>query len=231
MSRDHETDQQAGQTDAAAPAGQTADPTFGLRPDLYAQILQMSPADANALAEMIDLYPSFLGKILMVAAPHMGNAAVQRAIAIVKQMKSVTGAGGTMTPDEVRAQTAEPADARPVKSHEMTSFLHDESDGPLTTSPAATPAPAAAEPAWVVGARAYNTAHPDLVDEFDDLTHHAVLLDGETDPRAVARWQKANGLPADGKIGPHTVARAREVKARASEVAAAAPQGDARPRV
>jgi hypothetical protein len=224
--------EQAGQQDVAAPTTQTEDPTFGLRADLYAQIMQLSPADSTALAEMMENYPSFMGKILMVAAPRVGNAAVQRAIATVKQMRSVSGASGTLGKEETRESLHEPADSLPVKSNEMVATLHDASDGPLATEPAAAPKPVAAEPPWVVSARAYNTAHPDLVDEFDELTHNAVLLDGDTDPRAVVHWQKANGLDADGKIGPRTIAKAREVKAKSPERAAApAPAVDARPPV
>ena len=59
------------------------------------------------------------------------------------------------------------------------------------------------------GRRAYNAAHGDLVGEFDVLTNFSCLSDGVTDPIKVAQWQKANGLEADGKIGPHTVAAAR----------------------
>lgn len=223
--------EQAGPQGAAAATTQTEDPTFGLRPDLYGQIMQMSPADSGVLAEMMENYPSFMGKILMVASPHLGNAAVQRAIATVKRMRSVSGASGTLNPDETHESMREVSDSLPTKSNEMVATLHDASDGPLDTEPAAAPKAAAAEPAWVASARAYNTAHAHLVDEFDEATHNAVLLDGETDPRAIARWQKANGLDADGKIGPRTVARARELNARSTTVASAPAPADARPPV
>lgn len=229
MSKEQQLEQQPAQQDAAAPAV-TEDPTHGLRPDLYAAIQRMSPADWGQLADMMDLYPSFLGAILAVASPHLGNAAVQRAIALVKQKQATQGRSGSLSQDELRESVGEPADSRPVKSGEMTSFLHDASDGPLQTGPDAAPRPAAAEPAWVASARAYNAAHSDLVDEFDDLTHHAVLLDGDVHPRSVARWQADHGLAPDGKIGPHTVQKAREVNAKAAQVAAA-PQADARPPV
>jgi peptidoglycan hydrolase-like protein with peptidoglycan-binding domain len=58
-------------------------------------------------------------------------------------------------------------------------------------------------------------------------------LDGaaRVDVQAVAHWQTNHALPGDGKIGPHTVQKAREVKASKRAEVAAAPQADARPPV
>jgi hypothetical protein len=225
---EHQAGQQAGQQDAAAQATESADATYGLRADLHAQILHMTPADAGALAEMLQNYPSLMGAILAVAASHMGNAAVQRAIELVKTWKA-QGRSGALSHDEVHQATG---DSRPLSGSEMIAALHDESDGPQKAAPPAAPkvAPAAAEPAWLAGARSYNDAHPELVDEFNELTGDVCRLDGagKVDLQAVARWQTHHGLAADGKIGHHTVAKARALKAKAPEVAAA-PQADARP--
>jgi hypothetical protein len=229
MSKEPQIEHQPGQQDAAAKTTETADPSYGLRADLHAQILQMSPADAGALAEMIQNYPSLMGAILAVAASHMGNAAVQRAIQLAKTWKA-KGRSGALSHDDVHQATG---DSQPLSGGEMIAALHDESDGPQhTASPAAPKAAPAAEPAWAAGARAYNAAHPELVDEFNELTSDVCRLDGEgkVDPQAVARWQSNHGLAPDGKIGPHTVAAARKLKARAPEVAAA-PQAGARPPV
>ncbi|HEX8110267.1 MAG TPA: hypothetical protein VF516_21195, partial [Kofleriaceae bacterium] len=222
MSNAQQIEHQPGQQqDAAAPATETADSRDGLRADLHAQILRMTPADAGALAEMIQNYPSFLGAILAVAASHMGNAAVQRAIQLAKSWKA-QGRSGALSQGEVHQATG---DSHPLSGSEMIAALHDESDGPQKTGPAAAPraAQAAAEPAWVAGARAYNAAHAELVDEFNELTSDVCRLDGagKVDPQAVARWQSNHGLAADGKIGPHTVAAARKLKAKPPEVAAA----------
>jgi hypothetical protein len=232
MSKEPQTEQQPGrQQEAAAPATEAADPSLELRPDLKAQIIGMSPADARPLAEMLKLYPSLSGGILLFAASHLGNAFVQRAIAIAKGSKT-QGRPAAMSHDEVRESIEEPA--APLSAAEMRGFLHDESDGPQKAEPAAAPKPtqAAAEPAWVAGARTYNAAHAALVDEFNELTSDVCRLDGEgkVDPQAVARWQSNHGLVSDGKIGPHTVAAARKLKTRPPEVAAA-PQVDARPPV
>lgn len=231
MSKEPQSEQQPGRQDAAAPATETADPSLDLRPELKAQILQMSPADAEKLAEMLQLYPSLTGRILFFAASHMGNAAVQRAIALAKSWNT-QGRSGSMSRDEVREAMDGPAAT--LSDAEMREALHDRSEEPRKGDETAAPKPAhaAAEPAWVAGARAYNAAHPELVDEFNELTSDVCRLDGEgkVDPQAVARWQSNHGLVPDGKIGPHTVAKARTLQAKAPEVAAA-PQADARPPV
>jgi hypothetical protein len=232
MSNAQQIEHQPGQQqDAAAQATQTSEPSFELRPDLKAAVLRMDPADPGPLAEMLKLYPSLSGGILMFAASHLGNAFVQRAIAIAKGSKA-QGRSGALSQDEVRESIEGPA--APLSGGEVRNFLHDASDGPASkAAPAAAPTAApAAEPAWVAGARTYNAAHSDLVDEFNELTDNVARLDGEgkVDPQAVARWQGHHGLAPDGKIGPHTVARARSLKAKAPQVAAG-PQADARPPV
>jgi hypothetical protein len=222
--------QQVQQQDAAAQSSQTPEPAFELRPDLKAQILGMSPGDAGPLAEMLKLYPNLSGRILLFAASHLGNAFVQRAIAVAKSSQTRGGAA-PLRRGVVRDAIDGPG--APLSGSEMIAALHDESDGPAKTAPAAAPraAPVAA-PAWVAGARAYNAAHSERVDEFNELTSDVCRLDGEgkVDPQAVARWQSNHGLAADGKIGPHTVAAARKLKAKPPEVAAA-PQADVRPPV
>ncbi|HMG22191.1 MAG TPA: hypothetical protein VK607_12760 [Kofleriaceae bacterium] len=87
--------------------------------------------------------------------------------------------------------------------------------------------------AWTAAAEAYNNAHSDLVDEFNDLTNDSCRLDASVklDVVAVSHWQRNHGLAADGKVGPHTVETARKLKAVAPAQVASAPQADARPPV
>lgn len=229
MSKEQLTTQES-QPDSES-AGRAEDQTHGLRADLYAQIMRMSPGDVGVLAEMMVNYPSFMGAILMVAAPHIGNAAVQRAIALVKQQKATKGRGGSMNQDAVHEAMREPADSRPLSGAEMLESLHDKSDDPSGPSPATPPkSPSAPEPAWIAAARAYNANHPGLVAEFNDLTNDMCKSDdgNELDPKAVARWQTAHHLDADGKVGRHTVATARKASARGEPALDAT---DARPPV
>jgi hypothetical protein len=83
------------------------------------------------------------------------------------------------------------------------------------------PAKPAAEPAWAAGARRYNEAHVELVSEFNELTQGSCKgAGGQLDPQAVARWQRQHGVDADGKVGPHTLAAARHVQAKAGPAGA-----------
>ena len=243
MSRTQQLDQQPEQQQGQVPATGRDQETFGLPRPLYAQIMQLTPDDAEALASMLKTHQRLSGPILQVAAGHMGNAAVQRAISITKA-GSTTGPGeqpthGPLSQAEMHeflddAPAKAPANKHPLSQAEMHEFLDDSPAKAQSAESAAVPGPAqaTAEPAWVAGARAYNATHSEWVDEFNELTVDVCRLDGEAkvDPQAVARWQSHHGVAADGKIGPHTVGAARKLKAKAPEVAAA-PQADARPPV
>jgi hypothetical protein len=201
---------------AAGAAGVTEDPTHGLRADLYAQIMRMSPAESTSLAEMIENYPGLMGKIMLVAAPHMGNAAVQQAIATVKQMRSVSGAQASLKSEETREAMGD-ASSRALTGKEVIDSIHDPSQVVPETAPQSEPAAQpAAEPPWVAGARRFNRSHAGLVAEFHELTNDSCRLDGvgDTDPLAVAHWQAHHGLVDDGKIGAQTIAAARSPKTR-----------------
>ena len=70
-------------------------------------------------------------------------------------------------------------------------------------------------------ARRYNDVQEYLVEEFNELTAYVCQNDdtGKLDPKAVADWQRAHGLSADGKVGPHTVQAARAASTKGPQVA------------
>jgi len=228
MSKEQVTEQQSGQ-EGAAPTAEAAEDTYGLPPQIVAQIKQLSPADDAGLAALLQNFPSHMGKILPLAARTMGNAAVRRAMDLVKKW-TAKGAAGSQSQEEIRSNLASPADSTAVKEHEVASFMSDKSDPQAPDETPSKPKEApAAEPAWVADARRYNNVQEYLVEEFNELTAYVCLDDdtGKLDPKAVADWQRAHGLPADGKVGPHTVQAARAAKTKGSAVAST-PQADAR---
>ncbi|HEX2685769.1 MAG TPA: hypothetical protein VHN14_04090 [Kofleriaceae bacterium] len=212
MSKEQLTEQQVEvvgtERDSAAPAQ-----THGLPPHVYAQVMALGPADAPALADLLTSFPDLSVRILTVASPHMGNAAVQRAITIA-QKQSAQGKAGTLS----QAEMHEVLDDKPAQGKAGTlsqAEMHEVLDDK----------PASAEPAWVGGARKYNAAHAEFVSDFNELTNNSCLdAAGQLDPQAVARWQRQHGVEADGKIGPHTVAAARAAQVKAGSAGAIAEQ-------
>jgi hypothetical protein len=230
MSRDSMTTQDE-QRDAAAPAGSAAVETYGLPESIVAQIMRLPPGDSEGLARLMGAYREFANAILMVAASHVGNAAVRGAIDIVKQ-KDARGSNnarvGTLNDAEKHSTLTDASDRTPVPPKDLPSFLEYPEDRPApavnTSSAPAAETKNEIPAASFAGARAYNAAHPDLVAEFNALTANVCCGDnGEIDPQAVARWQGHHGLPGDGKIGPHTVAAAKAAKAPAAPVAGPSP--------
>jgi murein L,D-transpeptidase YcbB/YkuD len=231
MSRDSLTTQDE-QRDETAPAGSTTAETYGLPPHLVAQIARLAPGDSDALAQLMGDYRELANAILMAAASHVGNAAVRRAIDLVKQ-KDAYGSNharaGAMQQPEQHAAMTDASDRTPVPPKDLPSIMEYPEERPAAAA-VATPSAHAAEtkkeasPAWIAGATAYNAAHPELVAEFNHLTDD-MCCDDDThhlDPQAVASWQGHHGLPADGKVGPHTVAAAKAAKTTAHAPAAPA---------
>jgi hypothetical protein len=187
MSRAPQIEQQPEQQ-AQAQAPELNPETAGLPRPLYTQIMQLTPDDAEALSSLLTAYPGFSRAILQVAAGHMGNAAVQRAIAT--NTRSKTG------PGEQPAQ-------HPLSQAELHEFLDD--------APAKAP-PAKAQPA------AHPLSQGELHEFLDDPpakaqpAHHA-LSQGELhefldDPPAKAPAAETAAAPNAGTAGLKTATRA-----------------------
>jgi hypothetical protein len=97
-------------------------------------------------------------------------------------------------------------------------------NGPsVSEAPAAAPAQhAKAESAWIVHARAYNNQSGTSA-EFNSLTGGACATDDgmQLDPNKVAQWQADHGVAPDGRVGPHTLAKARTLASAAPPAAPA----------
>jgi hypothetical protein len=291
MSKEQLTDQ--AQVGTVAPDTAGPDQTHGLPPHVYAQVTALGPGDAAALADLLTLYAGLTPRILAVAAPQVGNAAVQRAIAQSKSRAQgkpgalsqgelhemlddapapaarTQGKPGALSQAELhemlddapapaaktqgkpgalsQAELHEMLDDKPaaktqgkpgaLSQAELHEMLDDKPAAKTQGKPGAlsqaelhemlddAPAKTAGEPAWVGGARKYNDAHAELVADFNDATGNSCLdASGQLDPQAVRRWQAAHGLAADGKVGPHTLAAARQASAKAGPANVAADQ-------
>src|SRR5262249_35958138 len=131
MSKEQLANQQA-DVGVAAPSAAGVDQTQGLPAHVYSQVIVLGPPDAGPLSDLLILYPSFTSKILAVAAPQVGNAAVQRAIAIAQRKQQVRGKPGSLSQGEMHDMLDD--DAAPTKAvgkpgtlsqAEMHEFLDD----------------------------------------------------------------------------------------------------------
>lgn len=74
----------------------------------------------------------------------------------------------------------------------------------------ARPAEPTKEAAWITGAKRFNAAHEEEVNEFNRVTNDSCLgPDGKVDPALVSDWQARHGVQPDGRVGPATVDAAR----------------------
>lgn len=81
------------------------------------------------------------------------------------------------------------------------------------------------EAAWIVGAKRYNAAHPEQVEEFNQHTKNACMgPEGVLDPKLISDWQAAHGVTPDGRVGPMTVDAARRAAGIGTPVPM--PEGD-----
>jgi hypothetical protein len=215
----------------SAEESRTKDDLHGLPPYLFGQVMKLGPGDADALTKLLRLYPDYTDKILAAASPQVGLSTIKQAQAMI-QTNAVGAAGslGSTRPgSEFLDETATPTVPQvsggalgPVRPG--TEYLDETPSAAATQEPkpagsagsATTEAKPAQDEPWVADARRYNDIQEYLVEEFNDLTDYICLNDdsGKLDPKAVADWQRAHGLTADGKVGPHTVQAARAVKAK-----------------
>lgn len=186
-----------------------------LSPVLRDQVMALGPDDAPRLARLIaQCPPDQHDALLMAARTNLGGAMVAKALEL-KRNGPPTGEIAPSTNDTAPAKGAGPS-----------------SNGAAPTGDAAARPEHSAS--WVAAAEAYNRAHAHFVDEFNELTGDSVHLDAheKLDVNAVAHWQRNHGLDPDGKVGPRTVQKAREVYASEKpQVASSAQQADARPPV
>jgi murein L,D-transpeptidase YcbB/YkuD len=223
MSREQLADPQSQHATSGPEAGAQGD-IQGLPPRLYAQVSQLRPGDVDGLRHLLNLHREMAPQILSAASyAGVGVSTIRQATAMAQHNTVV--AQGAVSPSIGGADLIEDGPGASAKEEvqDYRSGGEFELDGGVAAPGAK---PAAAEPTWVAGARKYNQAHATLVDEFNDLTNYKLAVDeGIVDPQTVARWQADHGLPADGKVGPHTLATARQVVAKAGPASA---QADAR---
>ena len=84
------------QHDAAAPDANAKDDIEGLPPYLFGQVMNLKPGDAEALTQLVKLYPPYAEKILATASPRVGLSTVKQAQAMM-QPKAV-GRSGSLGP-------------------------------------------------------------------------------------------------------------------------------------
>jgi len=239
MSREQLTESQAQPSERAA--GEHGDvETGGLPPYIYQQVIQLPPGIPERLVQVLKMYPALSKQICDVASQYLGMSTVKQALEIQS-----TGSGAGITKEQQAAvrelwgeaprgqSGAKTASPEPAGPEAVTSAPAAEATATPAAEATATPgadataAPVAnattakkADPPWVAAARRYNNAHMALVDEFNKLTDNVFALDEyNTDPKAIANWQRKHGLAASGMIGPKTVAAARADKNNDTAVA------------
>ena len=132
--------------------------------------------------------------------------------------------------DSPAATPATKGNAHPLTQAELHEFLDDPAPAAAPKAPGGAPKAAAAATSWQGAARAYNQRHG-LVAQFNAATGNACGSGGDADPEAIAAWQKAHGIPADGRIGPVTLGAATRVAAAPARADAPAPAAAPKPAI
>jgi hypothetical protein len=220
MSREQVVDQTA-QQDQASSQSTATEETYGLPAALYAQVTRLGPGNVEGLKELLARYPDFRQGILSVASHHLGASTVRQAMSAGTLTQDQIRPGGEfeleggpprkmLTQDQIRPGGEFELEGGPPRKMLTQDQIRPGGEFELEGNTPA-PAPTAPEPGWVAGARKYNDAHADLVSNFNALTGNSCIgADGKVDPQLVADWQRARGLEGDGKIGPLTLAAARQ---------------------
>lgn len=178
-------------TAAPAARGAAITPDYSVEGfDYDASVLTLEGGDvAGDHVRFITLYPELRHKVLnglALAHPELLDEAMER----LHRLEQARG----IEDDEKKDTEQAAADAG--------------SEAPVEAP--ATQASAQEEAAWIVGAKRYNAAHEDQLEEFNRVTQGVCVgQDGVADPKLISDWQAAHGLQPDGRVGPKTVEAAR----------------------
>jgi hypothetical protein len=205
----------------AAEESRTQDDIHGLPPHLFGQVMKLRPGDADALTRLLRIHPEYTDKILAAASPQVGLSTIKQAQAMV-QTNAVGGSGSlgaTRPGTEYLDETATPVvpQVRRVETpaehaEELRDLEGSASSGEAKKEPESDQAKPAKDEAWVAGARAYNAAHAHLVSKLVEILQDRSFLgaDGQIDVQKVKAFQATQGIDADGKVGPATIAAAQK---------------------
>ncbi|MEZ4399995.1 MAG: hypothetical protein R3B06_08250 [Kofleriaceae bacterium] len=159
-------------------------------------VAAMSPDDTELLGATLAATPEAHTEIVAEATEQLGTEAVTEAL-VVEQVEQEAKAEAPVT------ETAAAEEAK----------LEEEPVREAQHSP------------WFTGAQRYNERHAEFAAEFAILTGATMLDDGSLDPNFVAAWQGMNDVAPDGRVGPLTLAAARQGAAKQPEVTPAMVEG------
>ena len=218
MSREQLTEQT--QSDAAASEVVRDGDIQGLPPYLFGQVMKVKPGDAAGLVALLRLYPPYSERILAAASPRVGLSTIKQAQAMMPQ-ETVGAAGslGSTAPGSEYLDESPTVAPRQVKRIE-TPAEHDEElrdlegESPSTstsTAPVGQDQPKEDE-ASLASARAFNAAHPEWVARFIEIIKDPSFVgpDRKIIAEKVVAFQRTQGIDADGKVGPQTIAAAQK---------------------
>ncbi len=165
-------------------------------PELAAQVEvveQMKPGDEQMLAATLEDAPEVRAQVIVEATQSVGAETVEKAIEIQAEDQQAAAPEAAVVQEPISEAAVEQVIEQPKAQQEEE---------------------------WVGKAREYNERHPELVDEFIQHAGSELrLFDGTVDPTVIVAWQQANGISVDGRIGPETVAAAREGAKKLATVA------------
>jgi len=155
-------------------------------------VQEISAAEPEVLAAGLEVAPEARAEVITEATQQLGAEPVAEAIKLQSEDAQEHPQEAVAATEEIKVpETAEITQGRDAEQEET----------------------------WETKARRYNERHPELVDLFVEAAGPSVVgEDGKVDPALIVAWQKENGVDVDGRIGPATLAKAREGGTKAPPV-------------
>lgn len=177
-------EEEAVQTTTELSAETTTEP----EPEQAAQVEAvdtMTKEDDVMLAAALEAAPDAREQVVEKATEQLGAETVESAIEIQAEEQA-------QMPAEILA-------AEVVPEQEVVAQVAEAPKADVTSE------------AWYQHAKEYNFFHSSMVDRFVEIAGTELRLpDGSVDPTVIVAWQETNGVKPDGRVGPLTLAAARE---------------------